>query len=216
MRLLVLSIYVLLFAVLVSGQAKPISEAEYKGLFSYAVSETNADFPFVFTVTTEFIENGKTVRTVVERDEREGQLRERITRTITTSNGVETQYQILTGFGNYFCSEDEKTWTASQYACFGPVMMYGRQQPLSVERTISEKTENGKTLKVLREVTILPPPNENGKKRFSEKVSTLDERGFFVSIIGTEGTLDPQTPMLTRKQIWTKEKFDPVSPPKID
>ena len=217
MKLLLLFINFLLFAVVVSGQAKPISEAEYNGLFSYAVRETNADFPFVFTVTTEFIENGRAVRTVVERRENEARPRHRITRTITNGEGVETQYQISAGSGSTFCSKDGKTWTdRGGYMCFGPISIYGREQPLSVERTISEITENGKTLRVLREVTILPPANENGTKRFREKVSTLDERGFFVSIIGPEGTLDPKTPTLIRKQVWTKEKFDPVVPPKID
>lgn len=214
MRLPLLFITLIICAVAANAQTRPIAEADYEELLSYAVSETNADFPFVFTVTTEFIENGKPVRTVAERNEREAQLRERTTRTTTIGDKIETQFQISAGSGNTFCSEDGKTWTnRSGYMCFGPVNFYGREHPLSIERTISEESENGKTLRVLREYTILPPENKNGKNRFREEVSTIDERGFFVSIITTEGTLEPRTTILIRKQEWTKVKFDPVKPP---
>jgi hypothetical protein len=214
MRLSLLFITIFFCTVLANAQANPNLEAEYNGLFANAVSETNADFPFVFTVTTKFMKNGKTVQTVTERDEREAELHERITRTTATSKGTETQYQISVGDANTFCSKDGKIWIASQYECFGPVNFYGREQPLSVERTITEKTVNGKSLKVLREITLLSPLNGKGKKRFREKISTLDSRGFFVSVIDTEGTLDPKTVTLIRKQLWTKESFDPITAPR--
>jgi hypothetical protein len=44
-------------AIALSAQIMPATAADYNGTIQYAVSETNAAFPFVFTVVTETFES---------------------------------------------------------------------------------------------------------------------------------------------------------------
>lgn len=196
-----------------SAQSKTISSDEYERVFHYAVSETNGDFPFVFEVITDFIENGKTVRTVTEVNERESQERERIKITDFANGRETTKYQVRVGFGNVFCSDDGVSWASTQYECSGPEMIYRIREPESTEYSVTEKTVEGKKVKIYREYLVFAPLEGLKKKEFHEKISTIDSRGFFITIEGTEGTLNPKTVTLKRRQTWTKAKFKPVVAP---
>lgn len=197
-----------------NAQSRTISKDEYEKTFQFAVSETNADFPFIFEVTTIFIENGKTVRTVTEVNERESPGHERIKRTILADGGEMNKYQVKVGFGNVFCSDDGVSWVSTKYECSSPVMFYGRREPESIEYIVTEKSADGKQVKVFREYSVFAPLEGSKKKEFREKISTIDSRGFFITVEDTEGTLDPQTVTLKRKQSWiTKAKIKPVVSP---
>ena len=196
-----------------SAQLQTISKDQYEKVFQFAVSETNADFPFVFDVITSFIENGKAVRTVTSVNERESPGHERIERT-DFANGRETnKYQIKVGFGNVFCSDDGVSWKATKYECSSPVMLYGRREPESIEYSVIEKLTEGKKVKIYREYSVFAPLEGSKKKEFREKTSTIDSRGFFITVEDTEGMLDPKMVTLTRKQSWTKAKIKPVVAP---
>lgn len=201
------------FSVNLNAQSRMISKDEYEKVFEFASSKTNADFPFVFTVITNFVENGKTVRTVTEVDERESQTHERIKR-IDFFNGRETtKYLVRLGSGNVFCSDDERTWNSTQYECFGPVSFYGIRDVKSVEYSVAEESIGGKRVKVYREYSIFAPSKESKKKEFREKVSIIDSEGFFISVVDIEGTLEPKTITLVRKQYWSKAYIKPVVSP---
>ncbi len=206
---------VFLFFISSSAQSRQISKGEYEKVFQFAVSETNADFPFVYEVTTEFIKNGKTVRTVTEVDERESPGHERIKRTDFADGRVTNKYQVKVGFGNVFCSDDGVAWVSTVYECSSPVMFYGIRKPKSVEYSVAEKSVDGKQVKVYREYLVFAPSGKSKKKEFREKISTIDSRGFFIVIEDTEGTLGPKTVTLKRKQTWTKAKIQPVVAPII-
>lgn len=211
---IVFSIFaVFLFFISSSAQSQTITKDEYDKAFRFAVSETNADFPFIFEVTTEFIENGKTVRTVTEVNERESPEHERIKRTDFADGRETNKYQVRVGFGNVFCSDDGVSWVSTKYECSSPAMFYGRREPESIEYSVTEKSVDGKQVKVYREYSVFAPSEGSKKKEFREKISTIDSRGFFVIIEDTEGTLDPKTVTLKRKQTWTKAEFKPVVAP---
>ena len=182
-------------------------------MFQFAVSETNEDFPFIFEVITEFIENGKTIRTVTDLNERESSGHERIKMTDFADGRETTKYQVTVGFGNVFCSDDGVSWKSTKYECSGPVMLYGRREPESTKYSVTEKFLNGKQVKVYREYSVFAPLEGKKQKEFREKISTIDSRGFFITIEGTEGTLDPKTVSLKRKQSWTKTKIKPIVSP---
>lgn len=204
---------IFIFFISSNAQSQAISKDEYKKVFQFAVSETNADFPFIFEVVTSFIENGRTVRKITEINERESSEHERIKRT-DFANGRETnKYQITVGFGNVFCSDDGVSWKSTKYECSSPVMLYGRREPESVEYTVTEKLVKGKQVKIYREYSVFAPLEGSKKKEFREKISSVDSRGFFITIEDTEGTLDPKIMTLTRKQSWTKAKIKPVVSP---
>ena len=198
-----------------NGQSRPITAQEYEKVFQFAVAETNAAFPFVFTVTTDLIKNGKVVRTVTEVNERESPGRERITR-ITIGKGTTTRtHQVKVGFGNVYCSEDGVMWKGPlPYECSGPVSFYGPRDIERVDYSVEERSLAGIKVKVYREYSILAPATPNGKKDFRDEVSTIDSRGFFINIVTTEGTLDPKTINLIRKQSWdSKTRIKPVVAP---
>lgn len=206
---------IFLFFISSCAQSQTISKNEYEKVFQFAVSETNEDFPFIFEVTTEFIENGKTVRKVTEINERESPGHERIKKT-DFANGRETnKYQVTVGFGNVFCSDDGLSWVSTKYECSSPAMLYGRREPESTEYSVTEKSVDDKKVKIYREYSVFAPLEKNEKKEFREKISTIDSRGFFIVVEDTEGTLDPKTVTLKRKQTWTKAKFKPVVAPDI-
>lgn len=213
MKLTFSIVAIFLFFINSSAQSQTISKDEYEKVFQFAVSETNADFPFIFEVISEFIENGKTVRTVMEVNERESLGRDRIKLTILTDGRETNKYQVTVGFGNVFCSDDGVSWKSSKYECSNPVMLYGRREPESIEYSVTEKSVNGKQVKLYREYSIFAPSKGSKKKEFREKVSTIDSRGFFITVEGTEGMLDPKTVTLKRKQSWVKAKIKPVVAP---
>jgi hypothetical protein len=202
-----------LFIVTLSAQSRTISKDEYEKVFEFAVSETNEAYPVILKVTTAFIQNGKTVRRVTDVHENESLLHHRIRRT-TVAEGRETnQYQVSVGFGKVFCSDDDVSWKSSEYECFGPVSVYGRREPESIKYSVTFKSKK-KGVKVYREYSVFAPSEGSKKKDFRETVSTIDSRGFFTTVVDIEGTLDPRTLTLIRKQSWiTKAKIKPVVPP---
>ena len=214
MKLKLTFVSLLLFVAGLNGQSQMITKDEYDRTLRFAVSETNAAFPFVFTVTTDFIENGKIVSTVTDVNERESQGRERITRTTVAGGKTTLKYQIKVDFGKNFCSEDGVIWTPSKYECSGPVSFYGPRNAENVEYGVTEKAVKGKKVKIYRQYSVFAPLIAHGKKDFREKILTIDSRGFFIDIVDTEGTLDPLTVKLVRKQSWnTKTKIMPVLAP---
>jgi hypothetical protein len=214
MKITLTFIAILLFIVTSNAQSQTISETEYNKVFQFAVSETNADYPLIFKVTTNFIENGKTVRTVIDLNENKAQGRYRMKRTVFADGKETNKHQITAGFGNVFCSDDGVLWKSSKYECYGPVNMYFGKEIDSIEYSFTEKIVDGKTLKVYTKYTVFAPSKAGKKKEFSEKTSTIDSRGFFVNIVESEGILDPKTVTLTREQAWTtKAKFKKIVPP---
>jgi hypothetical protein len=211
------AVVLFVFAAAVNGQAqsewRSISKAEYDKAFDQAASNTNRIYPHVFTVSTDFIENGKVVRTVNENRENEAPGRYRI-RIDDTSNGVMTsKFQIRAGDGAVYCSSDAVSWTGpSQYECNGPISIYGPRTPESVEYWVKGDTE-GEKVKSYRQLTVYPA--KGGKKDFRETISAINYTGLFLWVTDAEGTLGPRTVTLMRWQFWKhKAKFDPVVAPK--
>ena len=81
-------IAIFLFIVTASAQSRTISKDEYEKVFEFAVSKTNEAYPVIFKVTTVFIKNGKTVRTVTDSNENESSLHHRIQRTTVAGGRV--------------------------------------------------------------------------------------------------------------------------------
>lgn len=200
-------------AICINAQTQSISESEYKKILDYAVSYTNSDFPFVFTVTTQSWKNGKVTKTVVDRNENQAYFVSRKTNSISSNGKEEFSYQISTGQRKVFCSKDGKNWTPSQYECPRTVALYAPRQPLSVERTVEKKELNKQPVRILREYQVFSPVDKNGRKDFRETISTINAKGFFISVENIDGFLDPKEVELTRKQIWTKENFPKVVDP---
>jgi hypothetical protein len=197
-----------------NAQSRTISQDEYDKAFQFAVRATNAEYPHIFKVTTKFIKNGKTVRTVTEVRENQSSGYERIKKTEIADGKTTNKFQITVGFGNIFCSDDGQSWKTSKYMCSGPEFLYGRREPESVKYSIAEKSVNGKQVKIYREYSVFAPLKDSGKKEFREKISTIDSRGFFISVVDTDGTLEPRTVTLTREQVWiTNAKIKPIVAP---
>jgi hypothetical protein len=214
MKIALSFIAVFLFIVNSNAQSQTISANEYEKIFQFAVSKTNSDYPLIFKVTTDFIKNGKIVRTNTEINENESAGYHRTKRTVLNDGKETSKYQITVGFGNVFCSDDGKSWKPSKYECSGPIAIYGRREAESTEYSVTEKSLNGKKVKVYREYSVFAPSEESKKKEFKEKISTIDSRGFFITILGIEGTLDPKTITLKREQSWvTQAKIKPVISP---
>jgi len=209
-------------AMTLNAQAKPTTAADYNGTFQYAVSETNAAFPFVFTVVTETYAGGKLVSKEMEISERQAQGIERETRSLRKGGKTLRSYSVMIGFNNgTYCSSDGSTWKGPQeFVCPGPdgsdeVRLYGPRKPESVEYSVNERSVDGETVKVYRKYAIFPASKPNGKKSFEEEIVTIDPRGFFISVVDIEGTLDPKAITLIRRQTWDFEsKFKPVVAPK--
>lgn len=206
-----------LFAANCFAQPKPTNAADYNGTFSYAVSETNAAFPFIFTVVTEDYERGKLVATETYINERQSAGIERIIQTTVKGGQQSVSYQVRVGFGNVFCSTDGSSWEGPQkYECPRSTRRYGREQILGSEYTVEEKIEGVNNVKIYREyLTYRPANGKSSIDNFRETLATIDERGFFTSVVNIEGTLNPKTTKLIRKQTWDfKTKFKPIVPPK--
>lgn len=216
MKIALSFIAVFLFIITSYSQSHTISKDEYQKVFRFALTETNASYPHIFKVNTAFIENGKTVRTVTVVNENESPGHHRI-KTTDTADGRETnKYQITVGFGNVFCSDDGISWKPpQQYECAGPGTLYGHRDTESVEYSVTRKSVNGRKVGVFREYSVFAPWKGSKTRQFREKVSTIDSLGFFLTVVDTEGTLDPKTVTLTREQSWvTQAKIEPVVAPK--
>jgi hypothetical protein len=214
MKIALSLIAIFLFIIISSAQSRMISKDEYEKVFEFAVSKTNEAYPVILKVTTHFIENGKTVRMVTDLYENESLLHHRIKRTIVSGRRKTNKYQVSVGFGKVFCSDNGVSWKPSKYECSGPVSFYGRRDAESIEYSVTVKSVKGKRVKVYREYSGFAPSEGSKKKDFREVVSTIDSRGFFTTVVDTEGTLDPRTVTLIRKQSWvTKAKIKPVVPP---
>jgi hypothetical protein len=205
----------LLFAVGSHAQPRSITAVKYEKVFQFAVSKTNDKFPFIFTVTTNLIENGKIVSTVTEVDERESMGRERIKRTTVSGGRTTNKYQLRVDFENVFCSDDGVSWKPpTPYECYSPVSSYGPEEPVSVKYTVTRRYLNGRTVKIYREYSVFALKTAGGKKTFRQTVSTIDRKGLFIKVVDTEGTLGPRAVALTRKQTWdTKTRIRPIVVP---
>jgi hypothetical protein len=78
MKIALSLVAIFLFIVTSRAQSRTISKDEYEKVFEFGVSKTNEAYPVIFKVTTVFIENGKTVRTVTDLNENESPLHHRI------------------------------------------------------------------------------------------------------------------------------------------
>jgi hypothetical protein len=214
MKILLSIIAIFLFLSSSNAQMQTISQDEYEKVIQFAVSETNADYPVIFKVITNIIENGKTVRSETVVVEKESVSHHKSKRTILKDGKETNKYQITAGFGNVFCSDDGVKWTPSQYECPKDVLLYGPREAESTEYSVTTKSIKGKQIKIYRRYLVFAPFTEGKKKTFRERVSTIDSRGFFITVEDTEGTLDPKTVTLTRKQSWiTKAKINPIVAP---
>jgi hypothetical protein len=222
MKMIISLTLVLILGNIVGAQTRAIAKSDYDAVFGYAVRATNAAFPFVFTVITDTYENGKVVSTETDIDERQAQGVERETKTLVRDGKTLRAFSVMVGFGiNTYCSTDGTSWRGpQQYVCPGPdasglLRLYGPRTPETVEYTVTDKSLNGEVVKVYREYSVFASSEPKGKENFDEKISTIDSHGFFVEIVGTEGTLDPRTVTLTRKQTWAQNaKFPPVKAPR--
>jgi hypothetical protein len=216
MKITLSIIAIFLFFIGTSAQSQKISKDEYEKIFQFAVSKTNADYPIILKVITNDIENGRTILTETAVVENESEGRSRSKRTVL-ENGKETsKHQINAGFGNVFCSDDGVKWEGpSKYECRREVRLYVPREAETSDYSVTTTTVDGKKVKIYRQYSVFAPLGEGKKKSFREKVSTIDSRGFFITVEDTEGLLDPKIVTLTRKQSWiTKAKIKPIAPPK--
>lgn len=215
MKITVSFIAIFLFVVTSYAQSKTISKDEYDTAFRFAVTETNADYPVILKVRTTYLENGKTVGTVTDITENEAPGVSRNKKTEVEDGKETNQYQINAGYGKVFCSEDGVSWKPSQYECVSIRMIRGRRDTVSIEYSFTEKIVKGKKVKIYREYSVFSSSERNNKKEFQEKISTIDSRGFFITVVDTEGTLNPRTVSIKREQSWvTKAKIKPIVAPK--
>ena len=199
---------------LITGQTRTITKGEYDKASEYAVNETNAAFPFIFTVVTDFIVNGKVVSTVTDVDEREAQMRERITRTTVSDGKTSQKIQVRLDFKHNYCGDDGQSWRQSEYECFGPVSFYGPSTPENVNYSVTKTELNGRPVDKYREFSVFSPSKSDGKKNFRERISTIGENGFYISVVDTEGTVGPENVTLRRTQTWDfKTKLTPIKSP---
>jgi hypothetical protein len=208
MKIALSLIAIFLFIVTSSAQSRTISKDEYEKVFEFAVSKTNEAYPVIFNVTTVFFENGRRVRTVMDLSENESRSHHRISRTIIAEGRMTNKFQVSVGFGKVFCSDDSVSWKPSKHECWGPVSIYGRRDTESVEYRLTVKWTKRKKVRVYRQYSVFAPWEGSNKKEFRKTVSTINTRGFFMTVVDTEGTLDPKTVTLIRKQSWvTKAKI---------
>lgn len=215
MKLIVVFTAVLLaFVSAITAETTTIQKNEYDKVSDSASIQTNAAFPFIFTVITEFIMNGKTVSTVTEVDEREAMMRERITRTTVSDGKLSQKIQLRVGFRQNYCSDDGTSWRRSEFECFGPVNFYAPYEPDSVKYSVRDETVDGNPVNVYREYSIFSPSKKTEKKNFRERLSTIDGNGHYISVADTEGTLNPRIVSLRRIQSWDfKTRLKAIEPP---
>jgi len=202
-------IIILLFAAASIAQTHAITPDEYDKATRLTVPQTRA--PFIFTIRTEFVENGKIVSTVTEVDETEPKGRERITRTTVRGGKTTRQFQIVAASDRYYCSDDGIAWKGpSPDKCFEPVSSYPPRRPESFTCSVKDKT----LYKVYREYSVFAPLTPDGKKEFREELATVGPGALLRSVVTTEGTLDPTTITLVRHLSWqTKARIKPIAVP---
>jgi hypothetical protein len=212
-----------LAAITLNAQAKSTTADDYNRTFQYAVSETNEQFPFIFTVVTETFQLGKLVSTETLIDERQAAGIERESLTLNRGDKTFRSYSIMVGFGNHtYCSTDRVSWKGPQEFICPPadgsqeLRLYGPRTPEKAVYSVAQKLVDKNPVKVYRKYAIFAPTAPSEKKTFEEEIATIDSQGFFVSIVGTEGTLDPKAnTIIIRKQYWDlRSKFEPVVAPK--
>ncbi len=203
------------FVVSSNAQSKTIDKAEYDKARNFAVSGTNSDYPVILKVTIEYIEDGKTVRKETTINENEAPGRHRSKQTIFADGKETNKYQINAGFGNVYCSNDGVSWDPpSEYECERTRRLSGPRETESIEYSVTGKVLEGKKIKVYREYSVFAPKQGSTMKYFSEVISTIDSRGFFITVAVTQGKLDPKTITQKTEQSWiTKAKIKPVVPP---
>lgn len=191
------------------AQSQTITPEEYDKATRLTVSQTRA--PFIFTISTDFVENGKIVSTVTEVDETEPKGRGRITRTTVRGGKTTRQFQIIAAFDVYYCSDDGIAWKGPSPAkCFEPLSSYPPRRPESVTCSVKDKT----LYKVYREYSVFAPLTPDGKKEFREELATVGPGALLRSVITTEGALDPTTITLVRHLSWqTKARIKPIVVP---
>ncbi len=222
MKLIITLTLITFGAISLNAQSKPTTAADYSGTFQYAVSETNAAFPFVFTVVTQRFDNGKLVSAETTVNERQDAGVKRETKTLEKGGQTFRSFSVMVGFNNgTYCSTDGSKWKGPQeFVCPGPdgsntITLSRPRNPESVEYSVTEESRDGKPVRVYRKYAIFAASAPGGKKSFEEKIAIIDSRGFFISVADTEGTLDPKAITLIRKQTWDFEtKFKPVVAPK--
>jgi hypothetical protein len=221
MKTIISLVLIAFAAITLNAQTKPTTAADYDGTLQYAVSETNKAFPFVYTVVTETFESRKLISSETEVAERQAEGVERETKTLKKDGKTLRSFSVMIGFGNNtYCSADGVSWKGPQkFVCPGPdssglLQLSVPRDPESVEYSVTEKSLNGKSVKVYRKYAIFAASEPNEKKSFEEEIATVDSRGFFISIISNEGTLDPKLVTQIRKETWDfKTKFKPVVVP---
>jgi len=93
------------------------------------------------------------------------------------------------------------------------VMIYGGRNAESIEYSVTEKSVDGKKVRVYRKYSVFPPEG-NKPKTFNEKIAAIDSRGYFINVVDTEGTLEPKAIFLITEQSWlTQAKIEPVTSP---
>src|SRR5688500_2429385 len=98
---------ILLLIITASAQRRTISKDEYEKVLQFAVEETNAAFPIIFKVTTDFIENGRTIRTVTDLNENESRSHHRTKRTILAEGRETNTYQVWSDMLTSFAATTE-------------------------------------------------------------------------------------------------------------
>ncbi len=210
-RVLSLIALLLLLTGLQHAQRRQITQAEYDKVFKFALTATNDSFPFIFTVTTEFLENGKVVSKVTDIAERVAPGKERETRTTFAGGKKTVAYQLQLDYNKNYCSDDNVSWRPSQYQCFGPVRLYGPRSPESVEYSVEKSSQS---VTIYRIYSVFSPLAPGNPKDFRERLVAIDSRGFFFRIRDTEGTLGPKKVKLERAQTWkTNAKIEPIVAP---
>ena len=209
------SIAAIFFLFIISNaQSLSISEAEYEKVMQFAVSETNADYPLIFSVNTFIFENGQMVRSITEINENESAGHYRIKRTILADGRETHQYQLTVGFGKVYCSDDGIAWKFSKYGCFNPVVTHGSRKAEKISYSVTTKLLAGEQVKVYRKYSVFAPAAGSKKKEFCDTNASIDSRGFFRTIMEFEGTVEPVTVTLLRMQSWTtKAKIEPIIAP---
>lgn len=222
MKTLTILAIIVFGTITLNAQSKSTTAADYNGTIQYAVSETNAAFPFVFTVVTETYDRGKLVSTETDIAERQNQGVERETKALVRAGKTLRSYSLMLGFGNHtYCSFDGVSWKGPQeYVCLGPdrsetLMIQGPRDAESVQYSVTESTLKGKPVKLYRKYAVFAASETNGKKTFEDETATIDSRGFFLSVVKTEGSLAPKTVTKIMKEAWDFEtKIKPVTAPK--
>ena len=188
MRFLYLCLLLSLFSIASYGQSKSITASEYESAFRFAVSETNARFPFVHTFTSEHFEAGKLVSESTHIAERQASGVERQSFATTEGGTTTRSFQLRTGYGeNVYCSSDGASWLGPQtFECPRSIRLYRPEPPTSVEYSVEEKVLDRKKVREYRKFEVR---SKAGKSTFTEEVALIGQDQLFISTIETMGDL---------------------------